>query len=167
HDVAPGATFIAYDTQTLGDWRTAISQAVAAGADIISVSLGAPLDGIGDGTAMPGSVAERVEQAAAAGVLYFNAAGNEREGHWGGLYAGNNTSPGGGYVDAHNWGSGNLNLIPYCLPAGYPLLLTLHWDDWTNVNHDYDLMLFRRNAAGTSWESVASSTFDQSGGAGQ
>ena len=167
YDVAPGATYIAYDTRTLGDWRAAIDQAVAAGANIISASLGAPLDGIGDGTALPGSVAERVEAAAAAGVLYFNAAGNEREAHWGGLYNGSGTTF-NSYQDVHLWdGVNNLNLIPYCLPAGYPVQVTLHWDDWTNVNHDYDMILYRRNSTNTSWAQVASSIFDQNGGAGQ
>ncbi len=165
YDVAPGANFIAYDTRTLGDWRAAIDQAVTAGANIISASLGAPLDGIGDGTALPGSVAERVEAAAAAGVLYFNAAGNEREAHWGGLYAGNGTSPGSGYVDSHNWGGGNVNYMPYCLPTGFNIQVTLHWDDWTSVDHDYDLFLLRYTGSG--WTTVAVSDELQNGGSGQ
>ena len=68
YDVAPGATFLAYDTETVGDWRNAILDAAhlnstgaslgAVKANVISASLAAPLDGKGDGTALPGSIAE-------------------------------------------------------------------------------------------------------------
>lgn len=166
YDMAPGATFIAYDTLTVGDWYNAIGLAVAAGADIISASLGAPLDGIGDGSALPGSIAEAAANARTAGVLYVNAAGNSREDHWGGLYNGNGVTPGGGYVDSHDWTPGNnLNVSPYCIPNGYPVQIELFWDDWTNVNHDYDLYLFRWN--GSDYVVQANSTLFQDGGVGQ
>lgn len=161
YDMAPGATFIAYDTLTVGDWYTAIGLADTAGADIISASLGAPLDGIGDGSALPGSIAEAVTAARSNGVLYINAAGNAREEHWGGLYNNHPT-----VNNTHNWGTGgNLNLSAYCLPNGYPIQIELFWDDWTNVNHDYDLYLYRYN--GSTWVAQANSIADQNGGVGQ
>ena len=168
HDLAPAANYIAYDALTQADWRNAIDQAVAAGADIISASLGMPLDGIGDGTALPDSVAERVEAAEAAGVIYINAAGNSREEHWGGLYDGDGNSPGGGYEDAHQWVSGQtLNGGVFCYPEGYPAQITLSWDDWDNVDHDYDLFLLQYNDDDSEWQIVADSTFFQDGGSGQ
>lgn len=139
YDMAPGADFIAYDTLTVGDWYDAIGLAVAAGADIISASLGAPLDGIGDGTARPGSIAEAATNARNAGVLYINAAGNSREDHWGGLFNEHAT-----INNTHDWGAGgNLNLGEYCLPNGYRVSVDLFWDDWDDVDHDYDLYLYR------------------------
>lgn len=161
YDMAPGATFIAYDTLTVGDWYNAIGLAVTAGADIISASLGAPLDGIGDGSAFSGSIAEAATNARNAGVLYINAAGNYREEHWGGLY---NNHP--SINNTHNWGGGgNLNLGGYCLPNGYPVSVELFWDDWTSVNHDYDLRLYRYQNSG--WVVAASSLNWQNGTPGQ
>lgn len=161
YDMAPGATFIAYDTLTVGDWYTAIGLADAAGADIVSSSLGAPLDGIGDGSALPGSIAEAAANARSNGVLYVNATGNAREEHWGGLYNNHPT-----FDNTHNWGTGgNLNLGTYCLPNGYPIQIELFWNDWTTVNHDYDLRLYRYQ--NTGWVSAASSVRWQNGGAGQ
>ncbi len=161
YDMAPGATYLAYDVTTVGDWVSAINQATAAGAHIISASLSAPLDGIGDGSALPGSVAEAAAAARAAGVLLVNAAGNYRENHWGGLYNNHPT-----INDTHNWGTGgNLNLSPFCLPNGYTVAIDLFWDDWVNVNHDYDLYLYRR--VNTSWFLAAASEEWQNGSPGQ
>lgn len=168
-DMAPGAHIVAYEVTTLGDWYSALLQTPSHNVDVVSVSLGAPLDGVGDGSDCPpnfpapcGSIAEASGIARSQGVLVVNAAGNERDGHWGGLYNPLPANP-----NTHNWGGGgNLLQSSVCLPPGFPLLVTLHWDDWTNVNHDYDLRLYRLGA-GSVWQLVASSTFPQNGGAGQ
>ncbi len=62
YDIAPGASYRAYDTLTVGDWYNAIldaahvnSSGVSQGtinANVISASLAAPLDGKGDGSRM-------------------------------------------------------------------------------------------------------------------
>jgi len=181
-DSAPGATFWVYKTRFLSEWAAALDHASNPAnhgglrADVISASLGAPLDGIGDGSACPaiwgspcGTIAEASELARSRGSLVVNAAGNEREDHWGGLYSGNGIAPFNGYVDSHQWttSGGNLNQSPFCLPAGFSIQITAHWDDWTNVDHDYDLFLFRRNTANTAWDQVASATDFQDGSAGQ
>ncbi|MCO5196059.1 MAG: GEVED domain-containing protein, partial [Anaerolineae bacterium] len=166
YDMAPGATFIAYETLTNGDWITALGLADAAGAHVSSASLSMPLDGIGDGTAQPGSIAEAAGNARTGGVLPINSAGNYRQQHWGGLYS---VSSGG---FGHNWGGGgNLNFIGpagtssiYCWPSGSTLFVTLHWNDWTNVNQDYYLRLYEY---APGWVLVASSDNLQNGGAGQ
>ena len=168
YDMAPGATYRIYETTTVNDWYNALTNATANGVDVVSVSLGAPLDGVGDGSDCPpgfaspcGTIAEAATAARAAGVLVVNSAGNERESHWGGLYNDSAGNPG-----THDWGAGNVLQSNVCLPTGYPIQATLHWDDWTNVNHDYDLLLVRLSAGGV-WQQVASSTNTQNGGAGQ
>ncbi len=170
-DVAPGADFIAYDVDTVGDWRDAVDLAVFAGADVIVSGLAAPLDGIGDGTALPGSVAERVEAAATGGVLYINAAGNARARHWGGDYAPSANA------DIHTWSGANnrVNAIvdgignPLCLPDGSHLFGELFWDDWVVVDHDYDLILLELidGDFGFTWTPRASSENAQDGSGGQ
>ena len=163
YDMAPGAHFIAYETTTRGDWYSALTQSVGAGAKVASVSLGMPLDGIGDGSARPGSIAEAAGIARAGGVLVVNAAGNERQRHWGGLYSDSASVPG-----THNWGAGNLNTTgSSCYAIGFTITVDLFWDDWTSVNHDYDVYLAQRNAANTGWNLVAGSENVQNGGVGQ
>ncbi|MBL8300625.1 MAG: S8 family serine peptidase [Rhodanobacteraceae bacterium] len=185
YDVATGANFRAYDTVTVGDWRRAILDAAnlnssggsagAVRAPIISASLGAPLDGRGDGTALPGSIAEAAGWARNRGVLVVNAAGNEREQHWGGLFS--LASSGSGL---HSW-SGSSTLYnafgvgpgagdAYCIPAGELIQVDLYWDAWTSPgsNRNYDLYLYRRINS-TTWESLpaAQSTLLQVGASGQ
>ncbi len=170
YDMAPGANFIAYETQTVGDWYTALGLAATAGADISSAALTAPLDGVGDGTAMAGSIAEAAANARGSGVFPMNAAGNGRQIHWGGLYAESGSTP-FGYAGSHDWGSGgNLNFGIYCYSVGWSLSVDLFWDDWTApVDHDYDLVLLQYDAlSNPSGFSVLAYSGDmQNGGAGQ
>ncbi len=181
YDSAPGATFLVYKTTTIGEWYQALlhaSDATANGqgvADVISVSLGAPLDGIGDGSACPpiwpapcGTIAEAATIARSRGSLVVNAAGNGRIQHWGGLYA-----PSSGNANIHTWSGSNarVNFIgngsggAYCIPNGTLLTAELFWDDWTNVNHDYDLYLVEYT--GSSWSVRAQSINGQNGSSGQ
>ena len=169
YDMAPGADFIVYETTTVGDWVTALGDATTAGADIVSVSLGAPLDGVGDGSDCPpgfltpcGTVAEASTDARNAGVLVVNAAGNERESHWGGLYNDSVGNPG-----THDWGGGNVNPSIFCIPNGATLTASLHYDDWTAVNHDYNLLLTEFDDGALTWTVAASSTNLQNGGVAQ
>ncbi|MDZ7791927.1 MAG: S8 family serine peptidase [Xanthomonadales bacterium] len=166
YDIAPGADFIAYDTTFVSDWKEAIDQAVDDGADIISASLGAPLDSIGDGTAIDGSVIENVEAAADAGVIYINSAGNSREQHWGGLY---DSGDAGSDPDLHSWDGSEQKVNFYgpgngevsCLADGAPLRGELFWGDWGFTNQDYDLVLFEHD--GSAWVEIERSEFPQDG----
>lgn len=179
YDMAPGATFWIYQTTYVLDWYQALKHASDSAnhsglrADVISASLGAPLDGIGDGSACPptwslpcGTIAEASELARSRGSLVVNAAGNERKDHWGGLYNGSGTAF-GSYVDTHLWPSGgNLNPSPYCHAIGSSIRVTAHWDDWaTWPTSDYDIRLYRQDTS--SWTNVASSTDYQDGTSGQ
>jgi hypothetical protein len=176
HDVAPAAIFRVYKTRTVGEWYVAMLHASdetvhsnGRHSDVISASLSAPLDGVGDGSACPpnqpapcGSIAEAAEIAQSRRSFVVNAAANNREEHWGGLYSPSASSPGGGYADALNFGNGTINASPYCLPDGFQVQVSMFWDDWSDVDHDYDLYLFRRNVFG-GWNVVASSAADQNG----
>lgn len=185
YDVATGANYRAYDTVTVGDWRRAILDAAnltstggsagAVRAQVISASLGAPLDGKGDGTALPGSIAEASGWARNRGVLVVNAAGNERQQHWGGAFAlagaGNGLHSWNGSNTPYNaFGVGPAAADAYCIPAGEVIAVDLYWDAWTSPgsNRNYDLYLYRRTN-GSTWESLpaAQSTLIQGGGSGQ
>ena len=160
YDVAPGATYRAYDTVTVGDWRASILDAAnvngsgaslgAVRANVISASLAAPLDGIGDGTARVGSIAQAAGFAQARGVLVVNAAGNEREQHWGGAYQFATGSSG-----FHTWDGNASHLYNYfldasgnpaCIASGTLINVDMYWNDWTTTNHNYDLYLYQATA---------------------
>lgn len=187
YDIAPAAAYRVYDTLTVGDWRRAILDAAnltgtggnagAVRAQVISASLGAPLDGKGDGTAEVGSIAEAAGWARNRGVLVVNAAGNERELHWGGLF--DEVATGNGVLDwsgtssnvsYNHFGAGPNNSDAYCIPNGTQIVVEMYWNAWTSPgsNRNYDLYLYRRTSAST-WDAlpVAQSTLLQNGGSGQ
>ncbi len=167
-DLVPGADFLTYATTTIGDWYTALVDAADRGAQVVTESLSAPLDGIGDGSECPpiwtapcGTIAEAAGYARTQGTLVVNSAANYGTEHWGGIYV----DTGSGTLD---WGSGgNLNVGNYCYPNGYVMSIDLFWDDWTApVDHDYDLRLYEQRQNG-NWRLRGSSSYVQNGGSGQ
>ncbi|MEE4271899.1 MAG: S8 family serine peptidase [Thermoanaerobaculales bacterium] len=172
YDVAPGANYMTYRTTTIQDWYTALVHAADNGADIVTVSLSAPLDNVGDGSVCPpnadlpcGTIAEAAEYARSQGVLMVTSAGNYRLEHWGGTYA-----EAGGYLDWDGNGEDDNRGGPgggyvYCYPNGYSLGVDLFWDDWEDVDHDYDLYLYEWN--GRRWIRRDYSWYWQNGGDGQ
>jgi len=168
YDMAPGAGFHVYKTTFISDWYAALVHAADNGVDVVSCSLGAPLDGVGDGTACPpnwsapcGTIAEAAAYARGQNTLVVNSAGNGREIHWGGDYMDNGSAP-----NTHDWGAGgNVNPSNYCRPNGRSVSISLFWDDWTVVDHDYDLYLYEYNGSG--WTRRAASEFWQNGTPGQ
>ena len=182
YDVAPGATYRAYDTFTVGDWRSAILDAAnvstsgtalgAVRANVISASLAAPLDGKGDGTALAGSIAEAAGFAKARGVAVINAAGNERLNHWGGAFAA--ATGGSSFL---TWSGANVTLNPfgpdtthvYCIDDGTTISVEMYWNNWGFPTHNYDLSLYQdiSTTSTPNWSLVASSNNLQTGGSTQ
>jgi subtilisin family serine protease len=164
HDVAPEASLYLAKIGTLVDLEEAVNWLKDTHrVDIISISLGYYNLSPGDGT---GILSDLVRDARNAGILWVTSAGNNRESHWGGLYYdpdGNNYHNFNGSQEINYFGpgDGSGNVIY----PGNALIVTVRWDDWTNVNQDYDLYLLRWN--GASWEQIAKSTNIQNGQPGQ
>lgn len=164
HDIAPDASIYLAKIDTNLDMQEAVAWLQETHhVDIISTSLGWYNMAPGDGT---GELANLVQAARNAGILWVTAAGNERETHWGGLY----NDPAGSslhhFTDSQTvnfFGPGNGQ--PFAIPAGYPLIVFMRWNDWVNVNQDYDLYLLRWNGSG--WTVIASGQDTQNGGGGQ
>jgi Subtilase family len=170
-DVAPGADYLTYRTTTVGDWYTALIHAANNGADVVTVSLSAPLDNVGDGSICPpnftapcGTIAEAAAYARSQGTLVVNSAGNNRLIHWGGTYRNRRSYHDWGGRETYNTGGPGGGYV-YCYPDGYPLGVDLFWDDWTDVDHDYDLLLYEWD--GSDWLYRAGSFAWQNGSAGQ
>ena len=130
--------------------------------DVISTSIGWYNASPGDGT---GFFADLVAGARSADILWATAAGNERESHWGGGYVDSDSD------DIHEFYGQEVNYFGpgdgdcYAIEAGYGLPVFLSWDDWDDVNQDYDLLLLRWNGSG--WEIIATGEDLQTGLPGQ
>ncbi len=164
HDLAPDAELYLIKIGTDLDLEEAVNWLITYhDVDIISTSLGWYNATPGDGT---GVFAELVEQAKDAGILWITAAGNDRDAHWGGAF--NDLNQDG--IHDYNadqfvnyFGPGNGQV--YAINAGYVFSVFLRWDDWTNVNQDFNLYLLRYGSLG--WEIISGSTNIQDGSPGQ
>ena len=163
YDIAPGAMLYIAKVNSTVDLEEAVDWAKANNADVISMSLAFFNTSPGDGT---GGLIDLVQDARNAGILWATAAGNYREMHWGGAFNDPDNN------DYHNFdGDQEINFFgpgdgtAYYLNSGYYLKFFMRWDDWTNVNQDYELLVARWN--GSNWEIIASSNDPQNGGAGQ
>ncbi|NLG49603.1 MAG: hypothetical protein GX552_05775, partial [Chloroflexi bacterium] len=167
HDIAPDATLYLAKINTDIDLEQAANWLLAQGVDIVSVSLGW-FHEAGDGTGYLSSIIAGVRSA---GVLWVNAAGNERESHWRGLFT---DTDGNGFQDfnldgapypVNFFGPGDGRV--YLIPAGTYLRVIARWSDWENVDQDLDLHMVRLNPSTNNWDFIASSMAAQSGQYGQ
>jgi subtilisin family serine protease len=159
HDMAPAATMYLSKVDYKDEFGNAVSDLIADHVDVISMSLGWMLDGPGDGT---GYLADIVREARLNGIFFAVAAGNDAQVSWSGIYEGDGSGK-------HLWASGQtINYFgpgdgqAYTLLAGDAIACGLHWDDWSVVNQDYDLELYRQT--GTSWTYVDGSYNRQAAG---
>ena len=135
HDQAPAASLYIAFAATTEDLQAAVNYFASQGVRIISRSLSALFDGAGDGSGPVGTV---VDNAVAAGITWFNSAGNS---------AGTPPTPPGSYwrgswLDADNdnfleWAPGDEVLEMRC---GF--VLGLRWNDWGLDRTDYDIRIY-------------------------
>ena len=164
HDIAPQAALSLVKIATPGDLEEAVSWLISQDVDIISTSLGWYNLTPGDGS---GQLAELVQLARANGILWITAAGDSRLMHWGGPF----NDPDGDSYHEFSAGSEVNDFIKndgsaFTIPAGTPIRGYLRWDDWTEVEQDYDLRLMRFDVI-QGWKLVTSSSNRQSGLPGQ
>jgi len=151
HAMAPDAElFLAYYGGTETGLGRAVDWLVAQGVDIISHSAGGSV-GPMDGSSRQAKI---VDEAAAQGVLWVNASGNEGTEHYRGVFQ---DSDGNGL---HEFPDGT-NAMAYRPPAEGDATIILNWNDWENKDQDFDLFLVDAND-----KVVASSEDAQSGQAG-
>jgi subtilisin family serine protease len=165
HDIAPEAELFLLKIGTNLDLEEAALYAIAQGVDIISTSLGFYNLTPGDGT---GEFEDLVALARSQGILWLTAASNDRRAHWGGLYY---DPDGDGVINLTD--TAELNPFApnessaYILPAGVAIRIYVRWDDWIDVDQDFDIFLYRSIYPYDTWTSVASGRNTQDGSAGQ
>jgi ribosomal protein L13 len=157
YDMAPGVTFTFATPESAVQMAQYIAYLAANGHQVISSSMGYYSAESGDGS---GPVSDAISEAYTDyGTLYVQAAGNQALYHWDGVFA----DDGNGF---QKFGDGNINIIEYIgspvqIPAGYPILAFLRWNDWPQSDQDYDLGLVAWD--GLAWQMVAVSANEQNG----
>jgi PKD repeat protein/subtilisin family serine protease len=143
YDIAPGATLYLVKIANEVDLDNAVTYCIGEGVNIIVHSLGWFNTNFYDGT---GTLAQIVNRAESAGILWVQAAGNSGRRHYGPTF-----------TDANSDGWHDID-VTLTANAGDRILLYLTWDSWPQSADDYDLFLF--DPAGNL---VASSTKTQAG----
>lgn len=133
HEMAPDADlYLAYYDGSDVAMGLAVEWLISQEVDIISNSTGSngltPMDGTG-------FAADLVNQAHDAGIFWVNAAGNEADAHWRGTF---NDSNG----DTIHEFAADTQILPFIpFGPGVETQIILSWDDWQNIDQDYDLAL--------------------------
>ena len=143
YDIAPDAELYLIKIADEVDLDLAVTYCLSNGIDIINHSLGWYNTNFYDGT---GTIAEIAQRAISGGILWVNAAGNEAESHWEGVFSDGNSD---GWLDQD---------VTFYATAGSQTMLFLTWNEWPQASTDYDLYLFDPSS-----NLVASSTKHQTG----
>ncbi len=155
-DAAPGASIYLTSAGTTTDLNLVVDYLISQGVQIITRSLGSPYDGPGDGT---GPVATIVDKAVAAGITWFNSAGN---------HAGSQSSPGaywrGSFLDPDNDGYLNFSGGDETMGFACGFIHGLRWNDWGDDKTDYDIEIYN-DPGRTSFYSGSDDDQSPAGGA--
>ncbi|HZQ81274.1 MAG TPA: S8 family serine peptidase [Gaiellaceae bacterium] len=155
---APDVQLYLYCASDVVDLWADEQDAIAKGIKIINHSVEWFTAGRGDGTTStyPSDASEAspeaiVADAAAHGILWVNAAGNDAQRHWRGTY-----TPSAADADYNDFGGGDVE-NNVTIDPGHEGCAYLSWDRWPVTNDDFDLYLVDQNGA-----VVASANDDQS-----
>ncbi len=138
HEMAPDAQLVLICAGTVPELGNAKNYVKQQGITIVNRSAG-NYYGRGDGTPFPGTNAEIVADAAANGILWVNAAGNDGDTHWSGAFVDTNGD------GLHEFAPGDVgNSVSAPIPTGFELCGFLRWDSWpTSYANDFDLYVVR------------------------
>lgn len=158
-DMAPDVSLYISSVVSSGDVKSTVDWMVSEGVDIINMSLGWSWTGQGDGeSVITNSTLNSVKSAVDNGIVWANAAGNERKETWNGAWR----DPGS--TGFHQPECGSEGVIPIVAVGWTTLEFDLRWaDDWSSPKTDLDLYVYY--LLGSSWVLYDYSTDDQSTGA--
>lgn len=131
HDMAPEARLCLKLVATVGQWKLAVTDASAEGADIVNLSIAFLGTSFYDGSS---EVSQLVADLSSE-MLFVAAAGNFREEHWQGVFE----SSDGELLEFTVGDESNLGEGVYT--AGDRLTANLVWDNFPETAIDYDLFL--------------------------
>lgn len=153
YDFAPAARYLFVNYHTEDQFLSAVDWLIQRRPDVV-VHSNSFIEGTFDGDGAP---ARAVDRAAEAGIAWVNSAGNYAERHWEGTWADADDD------DVLDW-----PVTPgwtFAVDPGRPITFALSWeqDEGAEVT-DLDLVLEKRDPAGT-WAEVAASRDSQQAGA--
>ncbi|MBJ7453437.1 MAG: S8 family serine peptidase, partial [Blastococcus sp.] len=152
-DYAPSARYLFVNYHSDADFLAATDAVIARRPDIV-VHSNSFIEGPFDGTS---PAARAVDRAAAAGILWFNSAGNYARLHWSGPWSDADADSDLDWPNGDNW--------TFPRAAGLPITFALSWPaPASGPPADLDLALERQGADG-AWSVVATSADRQSQGA--
>ncbi len=132
HDVAPGAQMYLVNWGTEVEFLYAVDWLIAQDVDVVNHSAGWEIIGPGDGT---GYINDKVTQAVSSGILWANAAANEAQSHWTGLWSDPN---GNAWLNFSGTDEAN-DVILY---TGEAMRIEMKWtDSWPAGCSNYDLYI--------------------------
>ncbi len=164
HDLAPEASLFLAKISTSIDLEEAVDWLRnTCRVDIITTSLGWYNLTPGDGT---GILADLVQEARNAGILWTTAAGNDRLRHWGGLFNDPDNDRIHDFSEELNVNYFGDDSGAYQIEAGHTYTIYMRWSDWGPVvDQDYDIYVYRWTDG--EWKVITSSINLQDGTAGQ
>jgi subtilisin family serine protease len=163
HEMAPDAEIVLAPFETTAEFAAALRWLTANGVTVVTASMGFGGTMPADGTS---ALDQEIDKAKAAGVLFFNSAGNSGSGkigsdslsgHIGGTFADGDKD---GFADFS--GTKNKNGVGISVLRSGSVSIRLAWDDWKQPHVNYDLFLYDSKG-----QEVARGDNDQSKGTGQ
>jgi Ca2+-binding RTX toxin-like protein len=136
HEIAPGAQLYLICMNSEVTLAQAEAYAKAQGVKIINHSVGWFNTSRGDGSGAAGSPDAIVADARANGIVWVNAAGNEEQSHWSGVFNDADSD------DVHEFNGTDIG-NSFGIPAGEVACASLRWDAWPMTSTDFDLFLIR------------------------
>ena len=137
HDMAPDAElYLAEIGGTTSNFTSAVQWMLSSGVRVVAMSITYFGVGPGDGTGyFQNQIANFV---GSANGVWAHSAGNYRDSHWQGQSV---DADGNGWVELN--GENEIQRFDASASAGDSIRVSLQWNDWTAVNQDYSLHLFR------------------------
>ncbi len=133
HEVAPGASLYLVNFGTEVELGNCVDWLISQGVNVINHSIIWFGTGAGDGSGPINAIAS---SATANGILWAQAAGNQAQSHWSGVWSDNLGD------DFHNFAPNDESNAIYAFP-GELIIAVLKWDDpFGGSCNDYDLLLF-------------------------
>ncbi len=159
HDMAPDAElYLAEIGGSTSNFNSAVQWMISSGVRVIAMSITYFGVGPGDGTGyFQNQIANFV---ASANGVWAHSAGNYRDSHWQGQSV---DADGNGWVELD--GENEIQRFASSSSQGDDIRVSLQWNDWSAVNQDYSLHLFKVD--GTEPVEVASTDSLQTGSGGQ
>ena len=136
-DMAPGISLYVANPFSLLDYQRTVTWMAQNGVEVINASLATAFEGPGDGTDPTGaSLYTVITQAANAGILWVNSAGNSGENGWVGPWS----DPDKDQFLNYEGDDQENSLV---LAAGQQAIVTARWNEtWGRAKNDYDLGVF-------------------------